>query len=43
MSISAIITAYNRIEPTIQTVRRIESCQPPPDEIIIHVPIVANR
>lgn len=37
MSISAIITAYNRIEPTIETVRRIESCTPPPDEIIIHV------
>lgn len=35
--ISAIITAYERIEQTLATLRVIESCVPAPDEILVHV------
>jgi GT2 family glycosyltransferase len=37
VAITAIITAYQRIEQTIETVRRIEVCRPRPDEILVHV------
>ena len=37
MKTTAIITAFNRIEPAIDTIRHIQRCEPPPDEIIIHV------
>lgn len=39
--ISAIVTAYERIEQTLATLRVIQSCTPPPDEILVHVD--ANR
>jgi GT2 family glycosyltransferase len=35
--ISAIITAYERIEQTLATLRVIQSCVPPPDEVLVHV------
>jgi GT2 family glycosyltransferase len=35
--ISAIVTAYERIEQTLATLRVVESCTPPPDEILVHV------
>ena len=38
---SAIVTAYERIEQTLATLRVIQSCTPPPDEILVHVD--ANR
>lgn len=39
--ISAIVTAYDRIEQTLATLRIIQSCTPPPDEVLVHVD--ANR
>ena len=41
MKISAIVTAYERIEQTLATLRVIHSCTPPPDEVLVHVD--ANR
>ena len=35
--ISAIVTAYERIEQTLATLRVIQSCTPLPDEILVHV------
>ena len=35
--ISAIVTAYERIEQTLATLRVIQSCVPPPDEVLVHV------
>jgi GT2 family glycosyltransferase len=35
--ISAIVTAYDRIEQTLATLRVIQSCVPAPDEILVHV------
>src|SRR5215204_2794861 len=35
--ISAIVTAYERIEQTLATLRIIQSCVPRPDEILVHV------
>jgi len=35
--ISAIVTAYQRIEQTLETLRVIQSCTPPPDEVLVHV------
>src|SRR5919106_2139777 len=35
--ISAIVTAYDRIEQTLATLRVIQSCVPPPDEGLVHV------
>ena len=37
MMISAIVTAYERIEQTLATLRVIQSCVPAPDEILVHV------
>jgi GT2 family glycosyltransferase len=37
MKISAIVTAYERIEQTLATLRVIQSCVPAPDEILVHV------
>src|ERR1041385_874579 len=37
MKISAIVTAYDRIEQTLATLRVIQSCTPAPDEILVHV------
>jgi GT2 family glycosyltransferase len=39
--ISAIVTAYERIEQTLATLGIIQSCTPPPDEVLVHVD--ANR
>lgn len=35
--ISAIVTAYERIDQTLATLRVIQSCSPKPDEILVHV------
>lgn len=35
--ISAIVTAYERVEQTLETLRIIQSCTPPPDEVLVHV------
>ena len=35
--ISAIVTAYERIEQTLATLTVIQSCVPAPDEILVHV------
>ena len=35
--ISAIITAYERIDQTLDTLRVIQSCVPKPDEVLVHV------
>ena len=35
--ISAIVTAYDRIEQTLATLRVLQSCTPPPDEMLVHV------
>ena len=37
MRISAIVTAYERSHQTVNTLRIIESCNPKPDEILVHV------
>src|SRR5436190_23040221 len=35
--ISAIVTAYDRIDQVLQTIKIIENCEPGPDEILVHV------
>lgn len=35
--ISAIVTAYERVEQTLATLRVIDNCNPAPDEILVHV------
>ena len=35
--ISAIVTAYERIDQTLATLRVLQSCVPKPDEILVHV------
>lgn len=35
--ISAIVTAYERVEQTLATLRILQSCVPAPDEILVHV------
>ena len=35
--ISAIITAYQRLDQTLVTLRKLQECQPPPSEILVHV------
>jgi GT2 family glycosyltransferase len=37
MKISAIVTAYERIDQTLNTLRIIHACDPPPNEILVHV------
>ena len=37
MSISAIVTAYERIDQTLATLSVIQSCVPAPDEVLVHV------
>jgi len=37
LRISAIVTAYERIAQTLATLRVIQGCTPPPDEILVHV------
>lgn len=35
--VSAIVTAYQRVEQTLVTLRKLQECQPPPAEILVHV------
>ncbi len=35
--ISAIVTAYERLDQVLNTLRILESCDPQPDEILVHV------
>ena len=35
--ISAIVTAYERVDQTLATLRIIQSCVPSPDEVLVHV------
>jgi len=35
--ISAIVTAYERIEQTLATLKVLQNCEPRPDEILVHV------
>jgi GT2 family glycosyltransferase len=35
--ISAIVTAYTRVEQTLETIRFITACRPAPDEVLVHV------
>lgn len=35
--VSAIVTAYKRVERTLQTLARLDECVPPPAEILVHV------
>ena len=35
--ISAIVTAYERVDQTLATLRILQSCSPVPDEILVHV------
>lgn len=35
--VTAIVTAYQRIDQTIDALRRIMACHPTPDEILVHV------
>ena len=35
--VSAIVTAYQRLEETLVTLRKIQECRPPPAEILVHV------
>jgi GT2 family glycosyltransferase len=37
MGITAIVTAYERIDQTLETLRIIQSCEPAPDEVLVHV------
>jgi GT2 family glycosyltransferase len=37
MTISAIVTAYERIDQALATLRVIQSCVPAPDEVLVHV------
>jgi GT2 family glycosyltransferase len=36
-NITAIVTAYERVDQTLLTLQRLLSCEPQPDEIIVHV------
>ncbi|HEX6044888.1 MAG TPA: glycosyltransferase [Pyrinomonadaceae bacterium] len=37
MGISAIVTAYERPDQTLNTLRIIDACHPRPDEVLVHV------
>lgn len=37
MSIAAIVTAYERVDQTLATLRIIHNCTPLPDEVLVHV------
>lgn len=37
MPVTAIVTAYQRIEQTLATLAKLRRCIPPPDEILVHV------
>lgn len=35
--VSAMLPAHQRIEQTLDTIRRLKACEPPPAEILVHV------
>jgi GT2 family glycosyltransferase len=35
--ITATVTAYQRVEQTLKTLRKLQECRPPPEEILVHV------
>jgi GT2 family glycosyltransferase len=35
--VTAIVTAFKRIGPALETLRRIQACQPAPDEVLVHI------
>jgi GT2 family glycosyltransferase len=35
--VTAVVVAFERVEQTLVTLRRIEACRPAPDEILVHV------
>ena len=37
MSVTAIVTAYRRIDEALNTLAMLQKCEPAPDEIIVHV------
>jgi GT2 family glycosyltransferase len=37
VNVTVIVTAFRRVDQTIETVRRIKACSPPPDEVLVHV------
>lgn len=37
LPVTAIVTAFNRADQTIETLKKIHACEPPPDEVIVHV------
>lgn len=37
VAVTAIVTAFRRIEQALETLRRIEACRPAPDEILVHI------
>lgn len=37
MGITAIVTAFQRISQTVETIKRIWGCEPAPDEVLVHV------
>lgn len=37
MKIAAIVTAYERVDQTLATLRIIQNCTPAPDEVLVHV------
>lgn len=37
VSITAIVTAFRRVEQTLDTLRRLSGCRPAPGEILVHV------
>lgn len=36
-TISAIVTAYERVDQTLNTLHILESCNPKPDEVLVHI------
>ncbi|MBT6199307.1 MAG: glycosyltransferase [Gammaproteobacteria bacterium] len=37
LPITAIVTAYNRPNQTIETIERLQACMPVPDQVLVHV------
>ena len=35
--ITAVVTAYQRIEQTLATLEKLRACHPMPEEILVHV------
>lgn len=37
VGVSAIVTAYDRVEQTLEALRRLRACRPQPAEVLVHV------